>query len=90
MSNSDLLKHWDDTYKFIKEAKYVCMCICVCVSMSMCLSVCTCIHASTYVCVCSSECSSEGYIDDLINKLLTCQPLQYVMQCESCGHSLIA
>ena len=29
MHNSDLLKHWDDTYKFIKEAKYVVCNICM-------------------------------------------------------------
>ena len=39
VSNSDLLKHWDDTYKFIKEAKYVCVCVCVRVSVCVCVSV---------------------------------------------------
>lgn len=52
MSTSDLLKHWDDTYKFIKEAKYVvyaCVCTCVCafVHVYVCLRACV----YTYVCV---------------------------------------
>ena len=44
--NSDLLKHWDDTYKFIKEAKYV-VSICACV----CARVCVCMRTCVYMCV---------------------------------------
>lgn len=61
MSSSDLLKHWDDTYQFINEAKYVYVCVyvyvgpCVCTHMHMrvraCVLLCVhmCIHVHVYI-----------------------------------------
>ena len=66
MSNSDLLKYWDDTYKFIKEAKYVFLClymlacmrvlfVCMRPRVRVCVCVPLCVHVS--LCVCMYTCT---------------------------------
>ena len=59
VSTSDLLKHWDDTYNFIKEAKYVvytCVCMlafmCSC-CLYVCVPVCVCVCHYVSLCVCA-------------------------------------